>query len=86
MQPSTHARVKQRAHGKLLYLTGGSTCCSVMTRMGGMGAGVREAREGWETCIYVVMTDSCGCTVETNTCYKAVILLFKKSKLRNVAE
>ena len=56
---------------------------------GGLSLLLCDDRDGWDgggceggsggmgnICVYVVMTDSRGCTVETNTCYKAVILLF----------
>ena len=56
-------------NGKLLYSTGSSAWCSVMTGLVGAGGGVggdgREASEGGYICILVV--NSCGCTAETNT-------------------
>ena len=43
--------VKQIANGKLLYSTGCSAQCSVMTWKGGMG--VREVQEGRDICIHI---------------------------------
>ena len=58
--------VKQIASGKLLYSTGSSAQCSVMTQRGGEGdGGGREAQEGGDICIY--MADSLHCTAETIT-------------------
>ena len=55
--------VKQIASGKLLYSTGSSVWCSVMTERGGMVG--RDVQEGGDICIYVA--DSLHCTAETNT-------------------
>ena len=43
------------ASGKLLYSTGSSACCFVMTGMGGIGVGGggREAQEGGDICIHI---------------------------------
>ena len=57
--------VKQIASGNLLYSTGSSAWCSVMTQMGGMGGGGREVQEGRDICIHIA--DSLRCTAETST-------------------
>ena len=46
--------IKQTASGKLLYSTGSSAQCSVMTKMGGMRGGGWEASEGGGICIQLV--------------------------------
>ena len=54
--------VKQTASWKLLYSSGGSAWCSVMTWRSGMG--VRELQEGGDMCIPTA--DSLNCTAETD--------------------
>ena len=63
----TLPRVEQIASGKVLFSTGSSARCSVMTYRGvvegGMGVGLE--REG--PCIYICTADSLCFTAETNT-------------------
>ena len=56
----TRPCVQQIAGGKLLYSTGSSAQCSVMTNRGG-----REAQEEGDICTHIA--DSLHCTAETNT-------------------
>ena len=56
--------VKQRPSGKLLYNTGSSPQCSVMTQRGGMGSG-KEVEEEGDIC--TLMAGSHCCIAETNT-------------------
>ena len=56
--------VKQTASGNLLYSTGSSARCSVMTYMGGTGGG-GEVQEGRDIGLH--RADSLRCTAETNT-------------------
>ena len=51
--------------GKLLCGTGSSAWCSVMTWLGGMGVGGKEAQEGGDICILIA--DLLHWTAETNT-------------------
>ena len=55
--------VKEIASRKLLYGSGSSTRCSVMTKMSGMEGCGREAQEGQNICVH--MADS-QCAAETN--------------------
>ena len=61
---------KQTAGGKLLYNTGSSAQCPVMTYRGGMGRveGEWESQKGGD--IYIHIADSLHGTVETNTTLK----------------
>ena len=56
--------VKQTASRNMLYSTGSSARCSVMTQRGGREVGGREVQEGVDICILIV--DSLCCTTETN--------------------
>ena len=53
---------------------------SALWRPREVGWAGREAQEGENT--YVLMADSCCCTAETNTTFKAIILQLK-NKLKN---
>ena len=57
--------VKQTTTGNLVYSTGSSVQCSVMTDLGRLGVGGREVQEGGLTCIHIV--DLLHCTTEINT-------------------
>ena len=62
--------VKQAARGKLLPSTGSSALCSVMTQR----AGMREAQEGGDICIFAA--DSHCHIAETNTTLQSNYTLF----------
>ena len=58
--------VKYRASGNLLYSSGSSAWCSVMTYMVGLRVGGwRKVQEGGDICIHIA--DSLHFTAETNT-------------------
>ena len=71
--------VKQIASGNLLYSTGSSSWCSVVTYMGGMGVGVegRSKREG--IYVYIQLIPFIVEQKLTEHC-KAIILQLKKKR------
>ena len=58
----TLPRVKEIASGKLLYSTGSSAQCCVMTLLGGIRGQIDEGED-----ICKCVADSLHCTAETNT-------------------
>ena len=67
--------IKQRASGKLLYSTGSSAWCSVMTQRGGRGGEGRFKRREY---MHTYTADSFGCTAETNMTFKDLHYIYIK--------
>ena len=70
--------IKQIASGKLLYGTGSSGCCSVMTQRGGIRVGGRLKREGIYICLQLIHFIVQQKLTQHR---KAIILQFKKRYL-----